>query len=227
MQARPGARPAPSQPTIQHKEWRCQTAERTRARAIRRCGELLRAIKAAEGSGAPNVRGGVAPEVSRSRAARDAGNLTARSAGTTPSRWLRPDQHHGARADDAPSQQPLGSGQWLSSRTRFHRSSGSVHPGSRGATDVGARFVLRDEALVVAGYTTSQGLPAVRRPEPDSLDGTSRSERALSPPRPSSCSARHPGSRLRKVSITNGGGTPLQWCRRFYGYSVLERPRIR
>src|SRR6185436_15204036 len=38
-----------------------------------------------------------------------------------------------------------------------------------------ARFVLRDEALVVAGCTTSQG-PAVRRPEPDSLDGTSRSE---------------------------------------------------
>jgi transketolase len=26
--------------------------------------------------------------------------------------------------------QPLGSGQWLSSRTRFHRSSGSVHPGT-------------------------------------------------------------------------------------------------
>ena len=93
-----------------------------------------------------------------------------------PRRDGQADQHHGARADDAPSQQPLGSGQWLSSRTRFHRSSGSVHPGSRGATDVGARFVLRDEALVVAGCTTSQGLPAVRRPEPDSLDGTSRSE---------------------------------------------------
>ena len=54
-----------------------------------------------------------------------------------PRRDGQADQHHGARADDAPSQQPLGSGQWLSSRTRFHRSSGSVHPGSRGATDVG------------------------------------------------------------------------------------------
>jgi len=90
VQARPGARPAPSQPTIQHKEWRCQTAERTRARAIRRCGELLQAIKAAEGSGAPNVRGGVAPEVSRSRAARDAGNLTARSCRNHPVAMARP-----------------------------------------------------------------------------------------------------------------------------------------
>ena len=58
VQARPGARPAPSQPTIQHKEWRCQTAERTRARAIRRCGELLRAIKAAEGAAHRTLGGG-------------------------------------------------------------------------------------------------------------------------------------------------------------------------
>jgi len=40
------------------KKPRCQTAERTRARAIRRCGELLRAIKAAEGAAHRTLGGG-------------------------------------------------------------------------------------------------------------------------------------------------------------------------
>ena len=45
-------------------------AERIRARAIRRCGELLRAIKEHPGGRKPV---GAPPHVSRSQAARDAG----------------------------------------------------------------------------------------------------------------------------------------------------------
>jgi hypothetical protein len=49
------------------------TAERIQARAIQRCGELLRAIKRPEQGGRPSKNGGSAAPVSRAQAARDAG----------------------------------------------------------------------------------------------------------------------------------------------------------
>jgi len=48
-------------------------AERIRARAIRRCGELLRAIKRPEQGGRPTKNGGGSAPVSRAQAGRDAG----------------------------------------------------------------------------------------------------------------------------------------------------------
>src|SRR5262245_25428783 len=51
-----------------------QTADRIQARAIRRCGELLRQIRPDRGGRPASEKlGGAPPQVSRSQAARDAG----------------------------------------------------------------------------------------------------------------------------------------------------------
>jgi hypothetical protein len=48
-------------------------ADRIQARAIRRCGELLRAIKDGQGARTDKLGGGAAPKLSRAQAAREAG----------------------------------------------------------------------------------------------------------------------------------------------------------
>jgi len=50
-----------------------KTAQRIRARAVRRCGELLKEIEKAQGGVRRNQGGGVSPLVSRKQAAADAG----------------------------------------------------------------------------------------------------------------------------------------------------------
>lgn len=50
-----------------------KTADRIQARAIRRCGELLRAIKPSDAPGRPRANGGGTPTISRAQAAKDAG----------------------------------------------------------------------------------------------------------------------------------------------------------
>ena len=50
-----------------------KTAQRIRARAVRRCGELLKEIEKAQGGVRRNQEGGVSPMVSRTKAAKDAG----------------------------------------------------------------------------------------------------------------------------------------------------------